>query len=85
MFFVNYGLLVFAKSRSAECLEGCTPTCVFQRAVERGKGCAGEETGEMEQRHTGDVKGVMVKGGSNSMEHGASGRTAEDELRTGKA
>ena len=38
-----------------------------------------------EQRHTGDVKGVMVKGGSNSMEHGASGRTAEDKLRTGKA
>ena len=47
LFFVDYGLLVFAKSRSAECLEGCTPTFMIQRAVEQGKGCAGEETGEM--------------------------------------
>ena len=40
---------------------------------------------EKEQRHTDDVKGVMEKGGSNSMEHGASGETAEGELRKGKA
>ena len=58
---------------------------MFQCAVKQGKGCAGEKSEKGEQRHTGDVKGVMVKGGSNSMGHGASGRTAEDELRSGEA
>ena len=59
LFLVNFGLMVFAKSRSAEGLEGCTPTCMIQCAVEQGKGCAGEKTRKGEQRHTDDVKGVM--------------------------
>ena len=80
LFFVNYGLLVFAKSRSAECLEGCTPTCMFQCAVEQGKGRAGEETGEMGTEAHGRRK---RRDGERGVEqHGAQGQREDSGRRT---